>query len=221
MSEKPFSIRLTDDEKKTLERIAKSKGMSMADVVRTLITRGDIVNVLAEQLSDLSKDFTTWHLSNRGSSVTWLAEALLREAPLEEHAIIQRMFQNEGNRLRNKITEFNNNLKLFINSVDLKKKGALATFIKSFISIVDAYQNNFVNHFYQIAAIIPKENRNRVKAPYSDEFRVRYNEFAVRYEDFLRRASRELGENLERTLERVKEFPQIREPWRRPSEPGI
>lgn len=218
MSEKPFSIRLTDEEKKTLERIAASKGVPMADVIRMWITKGDIVNVLAEQLADLSKDFTTWHLSNRGSSVGWLGTNLLREAPAEEDVIIQRMFESESNRLGNEILEFNRNLNVFVKNVKMKKKGTLATLIKSFILIVHAYHNNLVKRFYEIAVLMPKENRDCVKEQYSNEFRVRYNEFAAKYEDFLKRASRELGEGLERTLERVKEFPQMREPWRRSSE---
>lgn len=215
MSEKPFSIRLTDEEKKTLGRIAESKGVPMADVIRMWITKGDIVNVLAEQLADLSKDFTTWHLSNRGSSVTYLARILLRETPMEEYDIIQRMFESECSHLANEIKEFNDNLNTFVKKVKMKKKETLVTFIKSFISIVQVYHNNLVNRFYEIVAIMPKKNRDWVKESYSSEFRVRYNEFAAKYEDFLKRASRELGKNLERTIERVKEFPEIREPFRR------
>lgn len=215
MSEKPFSIRLTNEEKEMLERIAKSKGVPMADIVRMWITQGDVVNVLAEQLVDLSKDFATWHLASRGSSVTWLAGILFRETPVEEDTIIQRMFQSESSHLTSEFTEFSNNLDAFVNKVKMKKKETLIAFIKSFISIVQAYHNNLVVRFYEVVAIMPEKNRDWVKEPYSNEFRVRYNEFAARYEDFLRRASRELGEKFRRTIERAKEFPERHEPWRR------
>jgi len=215
MSEKPFSVRLTDEEKEMLERIASSKGLSMADVVRMWITKGDVVNILAEQLADLSKDFTRWHLSSHSSSIAWLGRNLLSNAPLEEHNIVGEMFNSENERLEKEIVQLNNKLTVFVKSEKMKRKGALANFIRSFISIVQAYQNNLVRGFYRMAEILPKENRDRVADSYSSEFRVRYNEFAAKYEDFLRRASRELGENFERTLGRAKEFPKKREPWRK------
>jgi len=212
MSEKPFSIRLSDEEKEVLEKIAKSKGITMADVVRMWITKGDVVNVLAEQLVDLSKDFAQWHLSDTHSSVIWLARNSMREPPIEEVGIIQNMFESEGSRLKTEFVKFRNKLNVFVKKKEIKERKSLATFIEFFISTVHRYEN-LIMYFYDIAAIMPERNRDRIREAYSNEFRVRYNEFALKYEDFLKRSSRELGEGFERTLKRVKEFPEKREPW--------
>lgn len=214
MSEKPFSIRLSDEEKEVLERIAKSKGITMADVIRLWITKGDIVNVLAEQLADLSKDFAEWHLSNRSSSAVWIAETLMRDAPAEEVGIILRTFREEGNRLQNEFAQFRSKLNVFVKKKKIKEKEDLAIFITFLTSTLQRYEN-LARRLYDVAAIMPEENRDSVKEVYSNDFRVRYNELAVKCEDFLKRASRELGQSFERSLERVKEFPKRREPWRR------
>lgn len=212
MSEKPFSIRLSDEEKEVLERIATSKGMTMSDVIRMWITKGDVVNILAEQLADLSKDFSTWHLSNRASSIIWLAANLMRDSPNEEVGILKRMFDDEGNRLRSEFSEFRTKLNIFIKNKKMKEKEALVTFITSFVSTIQRYQN-LASVFYEITAIMPQRNRDSIKEQYSNEFRVRYNEFAVKYEDFLKRSSRELGQDLEGPLGRIKEFPKTRKPY--------
>jgi len=214
MSEKPFSVRLSDEEKEVLERIAKSKGMTMADVVRMWITKGDVVNILAEQLNDLSKDFAEWHLSNRSSSVIWLGRYLMKEPPIEEIGIIQNMFESEGGRLKKEFAEYRSKLNAFVNRKEVKEKKSLATFIAFFVSTVERYES-LIRYFYEIAAIVSERNRDRIEKEYTNEFRVRFNEFAVKYEDFLKRSSRELGEDFERTLRRVKEFPEKREPWGR------
>ena len=184
----------------------------MADVIRELISKADVVNILAEQLNDLFQEFSRWQLVNNQYSILWIVNSLLMESPREEYSIIKEMYEWEAESIRKDVIDTMNKLTNYIHNVKIKKREDLEIFIINFKSSVERY-NRLVRFFYKIAPIIPLKTHERIIKDYSNSFRIRYNEFLPKYEDFLKRASRELGYSLESTLERAGDIPKHRDPW--------
>jgi hypothetical protein len=86
------------------------------------------------------------------------------------------------------------------------KKAFLFAAISNLATYVFEYDNIFVNGFMDILQQMDEHTKKSIGKKYNDEFRTRYNEIASKYEDFLKIAQRELGEDLERSMPRAKEF---------------
>jgi len=209
MSER-LDIRLSDEEKEKLAEIAKSKGMSMTELVRTWIIKGDIAFVLAEQLSDFASDFAKWHvLEDRDTSILYLGRDL-RHGPGPTPPffyIITDFFVKSAELIRDDMRQLQRDINVFIKKTEPKEKEKLIALIAEFTSIVEKYYRIYVETFIEMFNALPEEYpRSSVEAHYNDGFRIRYNEFASKYEDFLKRASRELGADIAKPIQRAKEL---------------
>lgn len=209
-----LDIRLSEEEKKRLAELARQKNVSMTDLVRMWITRGDMVHILAEQLQDFVKDFDTWHLSgNTNTSISFLCRFLqgrVTQIPdPSKHEITHEwieLFLQSFQLLRNDVLALKQRLNRFIIQKQPKKKFVLVDLIAEFTEIVTLYYNIFVQSFIKIIQKMDEKTKKDVGETYNDYFRTRYNEITSKYEDFLKRTQRELGADLERTISRVKEF---------------
>ena len=216
MAEKPerLDIRLSEEEKKRLAELAKEKGVSMTDLVRTWIVRGDVVHVLAEQLQDFVKDFDKWHVSeNRRSSVRFLCQDLQgRLADMEDETKRRILYdwigfyQQSFELLKLDISILRRQTGTFIKLKYLKERTMLIGFILEFTKTILSYHDIFIQGFLKILENMSEKTKRSIGQTYNDEVRTRYNEIASKFEDFLKRAQRELGEGLEHTMPRAKEF---------------
>jgi hypothetical protein len=213
MSER-LDIRLSEEEKRRLAELAKQRGVSMTDLVRMWIMRGDVVHVLAEQLQDITNDFARWHvLENRSTSIHNLCENLRgRVGTIEDEMKRRIMYQwiefflRSFQLMRNDVSDLTGRLTTFITQKEPKEKMVLVHLIKEFTQIIISYNNVFVRSFIEILQNMDKYTKRDTGARYNDDFRTRYNEIASKCEDFLKRAERELGETLQQAIPRAKEF---------------
>ena len=213
MSER-LDIRLSEEEKKRLAELAKQKGVSMTDLVRVWIVRGDVVHVLSEQLQDILNDFAKWHvLHNTNTSILYLCLNLRNRMDTVQDATKRTMiykwtaFFDESFRfMRDNISDLTRRLSRFISKKEPKEKEILINLIIEFSKIVVSYHNVFVEGFMNILQNMGKNAKRDIGDVYNDEFRTRYNEIASKYEDFLKRVQRELGGGLEQAIPRAREF---------------
>jgi hypothetical protein len=213
MSER-IDIRLSEEEKARLAELAKQKGVSMTDLVRTWITRGDIIHVLAEQLQDISNDFIRWLvLENRGTCVRNLCDELRSRLPSDEEqwkrlAIYRwiEFFNRSFELMKNSVSKSTHTIDLFIRQPEPKQKEVLVELIMTFKQNVTLYNSVFIEGFIDILQMMDGKNTEDVSARYNDELRVRYNEITSKFEDFLKRAQRELGDTFEQAMPRAREF---------------
>jgi len=211
MSER-LDVRLTEEEKNRLAELAKQKNISMTDLVRTWIVRGDIVHVLAEQLHDFVNDFDKWHISDSSrASIVYLCKYVQARLP-NDPSIREIMYewtaffdQSFGLLVRD-VNELRVGLNEFVNRKETKDKVVLVGAISDFTQIVHAYHSIFVRTFMRILENIGEHQQKDAGGLYNDNFRTRYNELASKYEDFLKRAQRELGEGLAHAVPRAGEF---------------
>jgi len=209
-----LEVRLSEEEKKRLAELAKQKGVSMTDLVRVWIMRGDVVHVLAEQLQDITNDFAKWHvLENRSTSIKNLCENLRgRVGAIEDEGKRAIMFDwieffpRSFQFMRNDVSDLKERLARFISQEEPKEKMVLVSLVNKFASIIISYNNVFVESFMKILQNMDEYSKRNFGARYNDDFRTRYNEIASKYEDFLKRAQRELGESLVQAIPRAKEF---------------
>ena len=210
MSER-LDVRLTEEEKERLSELAKQKNLSMTDLVRMWITRGDVVHVLAEQLQDFVSDFNKWHMGDTTASMHYLCRTL-RSRPITDPSTREIMFgwmelfDRSFDLLAKDAARLQVELNKFVNNREAKDKTILVETILNFSDIVYAYNSIFVQSFLKIVNNMDESGRNEVGRLYSNDFRTRYNELASKYEDFLKRAQRELGQGLERDMPRAGEF---------------
>ena len=213
MSER-LDVRLSEEEKQRLAQLAKQKGVSMTDLVRVWIMRGDVIHVLAEQLQDIINDFAKWHvLENRSTSLSNLCENLRgRMGAIEDETVRKILFQwtdfftRSFQFMRNDVSRLKRRLAKYISQEEPKEKNVLIDIISEFAQIIISHNNVFVESFIKILQNMDERTKNSSGARYNDDFRTRYNEIASKYEDFLKRAQRELGEPLEQAIPRAKEF---------------
>lgn len=213
MSER-IDIRLSEEEKARLAELAKQKGVSMTDLVRTWITRGDVIHVLAEQLQDISNDFDRWLvLENRGTCVRNLCDELRNRLPSDEEqwkriAIYTwiEFFNRSFELMKNSVSKSKHTIELFIRQSETKQKEVLVELMMTFKQNVTLYNSVFIEGFIDILQMMDEKYAEDVSARYNDELRVRYNEITSKFEDFLKRAQRELGEPFEQPMPRAKEF---------------
>lgn len=204
-----LDVRLSEEEKAKLAEIAKSKGVSMTEIVRAWITKGDIVFVLAEQLLDLVNDFAKWHvLENRDSSILYLGASIQGRVGTSPHWVYRMVefFQNSCELIKHQVQHLKEELRIFVTQKEPKEKKELIRIIPEFTWIVQHYNGVYINGYMKIFNELNEENQYRLQGSYNDEFRVRYNEFAAKYEDFIKRASRELGVDLSSLIPRAKEL---------------
>jgi predicted DNA-binding protein len=57
MAEERVSFRLTLEKKQALETIARDKSMTMTELMKEWILKGDVVTIFTLQLSDFINDF--------------------------------------------------------------------------------------------------------------------------------------------------------------------
>lgn len=213
MSER-LEVRLSEEEKKRLAELAKQRGISMTDLVRTWIIRGDVVHVLAEQLKDITNDFAKWHvLENRSTSINNLCEHLRgRMGAIEDEGrrvIIFdwiEFFNRSFQLMRNDVSDLMRRLAKFISQKEPKEKKVLVDLINEFALIINSHNNIFVESFIKILQNMDEYSKRDYGARYNDDFRTRYNEIASKFEEFTKIAQRELGEGLEQAIPRAKEF---------------
>lgn len=214
MSER-LDIRLSEEEKKRLAELATQRGVSMTDLVRTWITRGDVVHVLAEQLEDFVDDFDKWHVSeNRNTSIRYLCEHLqgrtgfIKDDPSRQKVLYQWIgfFMQSFDLLKRHVSVLKTRVGKFIKQKEPKMKDDLIGLILQFILIVYYYDRIFLQGFLNILQNMDEQTKHSTGATYNDEFRTRYNEIASKLEDFLKRAERELGHGMEKVIPRAKEF---------------
>jgi predicted transcriptional regulator len=213
MSER-FDIRLSEEEKARLAELAKQKGVSMTDLVRTWITRGDIIHVLAEQLQDISNDFDRWLvLENRGTCVRNLCDELRNRLPPDmeqwKHLAIYtwiEFFNRSFELMKNSVSKSKHTIDLFIRQSEPKQKEVLVELMMTFKQNVTLYNSVFIEGFIDILQIIDGKYTEDASARYNDGLRVRYNEITSKFEDFLKRAQRELGDTFEQVMPRAREF---------------
>lgn len=215
MSEKAerLDIRLSDEEKKRLAELADQKGVSMADLVRTWIMRGDVAHVLAEQLQDIVNDFAKWHvLENRRTSVQFLCTDLRSRMAITDATRSRMMyrwldlFHQSFQFMRSNVSNLSTRLSRFISQKEPKEKKVLVRLISEFAQIITSYHDIFVRGFMDILQDVDDKTKKDISGVYNDEFRTRFNEITSKYEDFLKRAQRELGEELKQAMPRAKEF---------------
>jgi hypothetical protein len=209
-----IDVRLTEEDKARLAELAKQKGVSMTDLIRIWITRGDVVHVLAEQLQDISNDFAKWHvLENRNTSVRFLCDSLRNMLGSEQEEGKRIMiyhwiefFNRSFQLMTGNVSEFKEKVAEFVGQSEPKRKEVLVKLVVSFGQIITLYNNIFLEGFIDILQVMDKRSREHISQAYNDELRTRYNEITSKYEDFLKRAQRELGESLEHAMPRAKEF---------------
>ena len=216
MSEKAerLDIRLGEEEKKRLAELAKQRGVSMTDLVKTWIMRGDVVHVLAEQLQDIMNDFAKWHvLEHRSTNIGHLCNDLRgRMEGIEDQmrrVIIYEwigFFNRSYQLIRNDVVYLRNRLNKFVKQREPKDREVLFKLTIEFSQIVTSYHNIFLQGFLDILQNMDEKTKRRAGETYNDEFRTRYNEIASKYEDFLKRTQRELGGGLESAMPRAREF---------------
>ena len=208
MSER-LDVRLSEKEKEKLAEIAKSKGVSMTELIREWITKGDVAFVLAEQLLDLVNDFARWHVfENRDSSILHLGASIrgrIGTSPRWAFGMTD-FFRNSSELIKHELQCLREELRIFVKDTEAKEKKELIRIITEFTWIVTQYDRVYVDGYMKIFDELNEENQSYLQRSYNDEFRVRYNEFAAKYEDFLKRATRELGENLSKAIPRAKEL---------------
>lgn len=213
MSER-LEVRLSEEEKKRLAELAKQKGISMTDLVRVWIMRGDVVHIIAEQLQDITNDFAKWHvLENRSTSINNLCEHLRgRVGAIKDEGKREIMFDwieffNRSFRLmKNAVSDSKKRLAKFISQKEPKDKKVLADLINEFALIIISHNNVFVESFIKILQNMDEYSKQNIGARYNDDFRTRYNEIASKFEEFTKIAQRELGVGLEQAIPRAKEF---------------
>lgn len=209
-----IDIRLSEEEKMRLAELAKQKGISMTDLIRTWITRGDVVYVLAEQLQDISNDFAKWHvLENRNTSVRNLCDNLRnRLSSTEEQwklVVIYKwieFFNRSFQLMAGDVSKFKDRVAEFIRQPEPKQKDVLINLVTGLKQIISLYNDVFIEGFIDILQIMDADSQEYIGGIYNDELRTRYNEITSKYEDFLKRAQRELGESFEHAMPRAKEF---------------
>jgi hypothetical protein len=210
-----IDIRLSEEEKARLNELAKQKGVSMTDLIRTWITRGDVVHVLAEQLQDISNDFAKWHvLEIRNTSIRMLCDSLRNALSSEQdqwkRTLIYEWIEFFGRSFQlmtNDVSAFKRKVEMFVGQTEPKQKEALIEFVAEFRQIVTLYCNVFIDGFIDILQVMDERTKEYIGGTYNDELRTRYNEITSKYEDFLKRVQRELGESFpEPTVPRAKEF---------------
>jgi hypothetical protein len=209
-----IDIRLSEEEKARLAELAKERGLNMTDLVRTWITRGDIIHVLAEQLQDISNDFAKWHvLENRNTCIRNLCDDLRNRLSADEEqwkrvAIYNwiELFNRSFKLMEDTVSQFKHNLELFVRQSEPKKKEALIELALVFKKIVTLYDSIFIEGFTNLLQMMDASYTEDVSSRYNDELRTRYNEISSKYEDFLKRTQRELGESFEQAMPRAKEF---------------
>lgn len=220
LSEKPerLDIRLSEEEKKRLAELAKERGVSMTDLVRTWIMRGDVVRVLGEQLHDFVKDFDKWHVSeNRNTSIRYLCERLHgRTGAIKDQSNVTMLFNwtnffgRSFQLLKRDLLILKGQLGELIKSDALKhtpiERTILTSSIIRFSNVIVSYHDTFINGFLEILKNMDEDTKRDTGGTYNDEVRTRYNEIASKYEDYIKRAERELGGGLERSIPRAKEF---------------
>jgi hypothetical protein len=213
MSER-VDIRLSEEEKARLGELAKQKGVSMTDLVRTWITRGDVIHVLAEQLQDISNDFAKWHvLENRNTCARNLCDELRNRLGSDDEqwkrlAIYKWIdfFNRSFDLMKDSVSKFKHRVDLFIRQSEPKQKDVLVELMMIFKQNVTYYNSVFIEGFIDILQMMDEKNTDDVSARYNDELRTRYNEITSKFEDFLKRAQRELGETFEQAMPRAREF---------------
>jgi hypothetical protein len=211
MSER-IDIRLTEEEKARLAELAQQKGVSMTDLVRTWIARGDVIHVLAEQLQDISNDFDRWLvLENRATCVRNLCDELrnrLSDEQWKRAATYQwiEFFNRSFELMRNNVSRSKHAIDLFIRQSEPKQKEVLVELMMAFKQNVTLYNSVFIEGFIDILQMADGKYTEDISARYNDELRVRYNEITSKFEDFLKRAQRELGEPFEQGMPRAREF---------------
>jgi hypothetical protein len=213
MSER-VDIRLSEEEKTRLAELAKQRGVSMTDLVRTWITRGDVIHVLAEQLEDIGNDFAKWHvLENRKTSIRNLCDELRSRLPSDEEqwkrsAIYNwiEFFNRSFELMKDSVSMSNHKIHLFIRQLEPKQKEVLVELMMAFKQNVALYNSVFIEGFIDILQMMDEKHTNDISGRYNDELRTRYNEITSKFEDFLKRAQRELGEPFEQTMPRAREF---------------
>jgi hypothetical protein len=209
-----IDIRLSEEEKARLAELAKERGVSMTDLVRTWITRGDVIHVLAEQMQDISNDFAKWHvLENRNTCVRTLCDELRNRFPPDGEqwkrvAIYMwiEFFNRSFELMKNSVSKSKHTIDLFIRQSEPKQKEVLVELMMTFKQNVTLYNSVFIEGFIDILQMMDGKYIEDVSARYNDELRVRYNEITSKFEDFLKRAQRELGETFEQTMPRAREF---------------
>jgi hypothetical protein len=207
-------IRLSEEEKARLAELAKQKGVSMTDLVRTWITRGDVIHVLAEQLQDITNDFAKWHvLENRNTCVRNLCDELRNRLGSDEEqwkrlAIYRWIdfFNRSFDLMKDSVSKFKHRVDLFIRQSEPKEKDVLLELVMIFKQNVTYYNSVFIEGFIDILQMIDEKYTDDVSARYNDELRTRYNEITSKFEDFLKRVQRELGETFEQAMPRAREF---------------
>ena len=210
MSER-LDVRLSEEEKKNLAKLAGQRGISMTDLVRMWITRGDIVHVLAEQLQDFVSDFNKWHVSE-GRNTTIVNLCIIvrqRDVDIERRKMIYgwiSFFERSFKLMVRDVRDLMNRLKKFTKQKQPMERTFLIKAILDFSQAVTSYHNIFVQGFMDILQAANENTQAYVGGLYNDEFRTRFNEIASKYEDFLKRTQRELGEGLETVIPRAKEF---------------
>jgi len=213
MSER-VDIRLSEEEKARLAELAKQKGVSMTDLVRTWITRGDVIHVLAEQLQDISNDFAKWHvLESRNTCVRNLCDELRNRLGSDGEqwkrlAIYKWIdfFNRSFDLMKDSVSKFKHRVDLFIRQSESKQKDVLVELMMMFKQNVTYYNSVFIEGFIDILQMMDEKNTEDISARYNDELRTRYNEITSKFEDFLKRAQRELGETFEQAMPRAREF---------------
>lgn len=210
-----IDVRLTEEDKARLAELAKQKGVSMTDLIRTWITRGDVVHVLAEQLQDISNDFAKWHvLENRNTCVRVLCDNLRNVLSSQQDewkriALYQWMdfFNRTFQLMVNDVSALKHRVAVFVRQTEPKQKDVLIELVVEFREIVTLYNNVFLEGFLSILQIMDEKGKDYIGRTYNDELRTRYNEITSKYEDFLKRVQRELGESFaEQAMSRAKEF---------------
>lgn len=212
MSER-VDIRLTEEEKARLAELAKQKGVSMTDLVRTWITRGDVIHVLAEQLQDISNDFAKWHvMENRNTCVRSLCDELRNRLGSDDEqwkrlAIYKWIdfFNRSFDLMKDSVSKFKHRADLFIRQSEPKQKDVLVGLMVILKQNVTYYNSVFIEGFLDILQMMDGKNIDDISARYNDELRTRYNEITSKFEDFLKRAQRELGETFEQAMPRARE----------------
>jgi len=205
---------LTEEEKARLAELADQRGVSMTDLIRTWIVRGDVVYVLAEQLKDIVDDFAKWHvLENRSTSIQYLCDTIRNNIGAieneEKRIIIYRWlesFLRSFQLIKDDVSNLKRRLDKFISQREPKEKNVLIELILEFSKIVSSYYDIFVQGVLDILQNSGELTDRHIGEIYNDEFRTRFNEITSKYEDFLKRVKRELGEGLEQALPRAKEF---------------
>ena len=214
MSER-LEVRLSEEEKERLAELAKQKGISMTDLVRVWIMRGDVVHVLAEQLQDITNDFAKWHvLENRSTSINNLCENLRGRVGAIDNKGKQatiifdwiEFFNRSFRLMRNDVSDLKRRIAKFISQKEPKEKKVLVDLINEFALIIISHNNVFVESFIKILQNMDEYSKRNFGARYNDDFRTRYNEIASKFEEFTKIAQRELGVDLEQAIPRAKEF---------------